>query len=161
MRVTKWGEFGILCSLFLASRYNEDHSIGASEIAESQSIPLDYTHQILHRLRKGDILTSTRGPQGGYTLSRNPEAITLREILLAAEGDTFEVICDTNPVYGESCGHEKACGLREIWKEIKVSIDALLEERTLADLLSRHSQIVETTLVPIGSSSKEVSSSLE
>lgn len=136
MRVTKWGEFGILCSLYLARKYSEG-AVGAAEIAERQLIPLQYTQQILQRLRKGKVIQSVRGPHGGYRLARSPEAITLKDILYAAEGATFEIICETKPVYDEQCSADRqpACGLRNVWYELRESIDALLTARTLASLL--------------------------
>ncbi len=143
MRITKWGEFGILCALFLGSKTDNDGepiSVGAAEIAESQSIPLQYTQQILQRLRKGEIIESIRGPKGGYKLSRNPEKISLLDVLLAAEGDTFEVICDTNPVHGESCAQQShTCGLKPIWGELKETIDTFLSQYSLAQVIKNHS----------------------
>ena len=133
MRITKWGEFGILCCLYLARRA-EKAPVGATDIAAAQMIPLQYTQQILQRLRKGKIIESVRGPHGGYRLVRTPAATTLREILYAAEGDTFENICEVNPVYPEMCGN-RACGLKVVWEDLKVAIDQLLEKRTLAEIL--------------------------
>lgn len=152
MRITKWGEFGILCSIYLATVQQQDSkAVGAAEIAEALSIPLDYTHQILHRLRKGEVLTSTRGPQGGYRLARDPAAVNLREILAAAEGDTFEILCETNPVYGEACASDRPCVLKEFWVELKAAIDGVLEERTLEELLKRQKELVSgEPLVPLG-----------
>ncbi|MCI5066648.1 Rrf2 family transcriptional regulator [bacterium] len=164
MRITKWGEYGILCSLFLAafqgrgtdapeSDAETTKTASANEIAESQQIPLQYTHQILQRLRKGDIITSLRGPRGGYLLSRPPHLITLKQILEASEGATFEIICDTNPPYGESCRSEEICGLSAVWRELKVAIDHVLEKKTLATLLESQGSPVakDSSLVSIAS----------
>lgn len=138
MRITKWGEFGILCSLYLASKHNQQSSVGASEIAETQGIPLQYTQQILQRLRKGNIIESVRGPKGGYRIAQAPEAISLKHVMYAAEGDTFEVICDTNPVHLEQCSTEHQCGLRSVWRDLKTTVDEFLASRTLADVLKDH-----------------------
>jgi Rrf2 family protein len=139
MRVTKWGECGILCSLYLAKRYGQG-ATGATEIAESRGLDLQYTQQILQRLRKGGVIESERGPRGGYKLTRPPEQVTLKDILYAVEGDTFQIICDYAPIHPEaptssSCSTKETCGLHGVWQDLRAAIDKLLEQRTLADLL--------------------------
>jgi Rrf2 family iron-sulfur cluster assembly transcriptional regulator len=147
MRVTKWGEYGILCSLYLA-RQQHDGPIGASEIAEAQQIPIQYTQQILQRLRKGNIIQSVRGPKGGYALTRPPELTTLKEILYAAEGDTFEVLCESQPIYNELC-ESRHCGLKSVWIDLKRAVDHLLDQRTLASIMSMEEAMpTEGLLVP-------------
>jgi Rrf2 family iron-sulfur cluster assembly transcriptional regulator len=142
MRVTKWGECGILCSLYLAKKFGGP-ATGATEIAESQGLDTQYTQQILHRLRKGGVIESERGPRGGYRLSRAPELISLKEILYAAEGDTFQIICEYAPIHPDStdnshCVTKESCGLHGVWQELRAAIDNLLEQRTLKDLLERN-----------------------
>ena len=142
MRVTKWGECGILCSLYLAERYGAP-PVGAAEIAETQGLDLPYTQQILQKLRKGDVIESARGPKGGYTLQRKPDQITLKQILYAVEGDTFQIICDHHPLHPDAlhptlCATRESCGLHGVWQDLRAAIDKLLEERTLADLLKKN-----------------------
>ncbi|MDC0357346.1 Rrf2 family transcriptional regulator [Oligoflexia bacterium] len=138
MRVTKWGEYGILCSLFLTHKYKLGCSAGASEIAKSQDIPLQYTQQILQRLRKGDVIESIRGPLGGYKLARAPEDISIKDVLYAAEGNTFEVMCETNPVCGINGDRADCCGLRDVWRDLKATIDDVLAKKTLASVFENH-----------------------
>ena len=147
MRVTKWGEYGILCSLYLARKHH-DGPVGAAEIADGQQIPLQYTQQILQRLRKGNIIKSVRGPKGGYALTESPEKTTLKAILYAAEGDTFEILCDTHPVYSERC-EDSVCGLRSVWHELKSAVDSLLEQHTLATIMRK--EVEARILSPIKS----------
>ena len=139
MRITKWGEYGILCCIQLVGTDGSSEILGASAIADAVGIPLDYTQQILQRLRKAGVITSTRGPRGGYSLAHSPEQTTLKDILYAAEGSTFEVLCDGNGVYDACSAHEQACGLQAIWRELQASIDQLLETKNLRDLVKNHS----------------------
>jgi len=154
MRVTKWGEFGILCCLFLARKGSfagrsdlespdsanstPIRSTGAAEIAQTHGLPLDYAQQILHRLRKGGVIASVRGPHGGFYLAKSPAQTSLKEILFAAEGDTFSVICEHNGGVSEGCGNsELECGLRSIWHELQDVINQFLSARNLQDLIDR------------------------
>lgn len=135
MRITQWGEYGILCASFLAEREKENvKTVGATEIAKAQGIALEYAQQILQRLRRGGIIASVRGPQGGYKLARTPREISLKDILLAAEGDTFEVICDTKPIGLPRCGTGE-CGLGPIWQKLKAHVDTFLSGYTLEDVV--------------------------
>jgi Rrf2 family protein len=145
MRVTKWGERGVLCSLYLARRFGES-AVGAIDISESQGLDLQYTQQVLQRLRKGGVIESERGPRGGYRLSRPPEQVTLKDILYAAEGDTFQIICDyapthPNPDNASICATKENCGLHAVWQDLRDAIDALLERRTLSDLMVHETHI--------------------
>ncbi len=138
MRITQWGEYGVHCALYIAERERDGASpIGAQEIADSQHIALHYTQQILQRLRKGNVIESVRGPQGGYRLTRSPETITLRDVLVACEGETFEVICDTRPLDEERCAETSSCGLRPLWRELHEHINSFLTSHTLAELMRR------------------------
>ncbi len=151
MRITQWGEYGLLCSMHIAHRADEgEATVGAAEIADTQGIALQYAQQILQRLRKGDIIDSVRGPHGGYKLSRPAAEITLGAILQAAEGSTFEVICDTKPIDPEQrCKPENTCALRGLWRELGEHVDAFLHGRSLAELTKEHYQ--DAALIQLGS----------
>lgn len=143
MRITKWGEYGILCAVYLGKTEN-NATVGAGEIASYHSIPLQYTQQILQRLRKGGIIESVRGPGGGYRLSRQSEDISLKEILYAAEGHTFEVICGQNTIFSDCSSKQRDCDLQKVWHELKHTIDSFLDSRSLKELLeSKDSELVQ------------------
>jgi len=84
----------------------------------------------------------------------------LKQILEASEGDTFEIICDSKPPYGELCGKEHHCALSGLWHELKIAIDNVLESKTLAELLKEHEFFPEdaiSALVSIKSRPKPTS----
>ena len=104
MRITQWGEYGVHFAVFLARRSSEGVPIvGAAEIAESQGVELQYAQQILQRLRKGEIIESVRGPQGGYRLKRSADTISLLDILIATEGESLQIFCDARPLDADTC----------------------------------------------------------
>jgi Rrf2 family protein len=129
--------------MYLALRYG-GQPVSAAEIAETQGLDVQYTHQILQRLRKGGIIESERGPKGGYRLERSPKEITLKDILYAAEGDTFQIMCDHAPLHPDAttpslCSTRETCSLHGVWQELRSAIDSLLEHRTLDSLLTNDS----------------------
>lgn len=134
MHITMWGEYGIHCCTFLAGLYPQHAS--ATAIAEGLEIEVPYTHQILHRLRQAGIIESSRGPRGGYGLSRPAAEISLWDVLIATEGETFRLVCDSRPIQ-ERCGGMPRCGLQEVWAELRETIDSVLRRHTIASLLGR------------------------
>ncbi len=142
MRVTQWGEYGILCSVYLARRHSAGElTVGAAEIAKAQGIDIQYAQQILQRLRKGEIIESARGPQGGYKLLRPARETTLYQVLCAAEGDTFEVICETKPLNPARCSDDSFCSLRELWNSFREHVNSFLLNRTIQDLIDREDEV--------------------
>jgi Rrf2 family protein len=140
MRITQWGEYGIHCAAFIAQKQREGlTAVPANDIAAAQNIALDYTQQILQRLRKANIVKSVRGPQGGYQLARDAKDISLQDLLIAAEGDTFEVICETKPLSNERCAAGAHCNLRPLWFALKDHVNTFLTKYNLQ-------QIVDDTL---------------
>ncbi len=160
MHITKWAEYGILCCLHLGRKADQTTATGAAEISDTLKIPLQYTQQILHRLRKGGVIKSTRGPHGGFQLVKTPEETTLKEILYAAEGATFEVICDANPIYAEACVNPNDCALKTVWIDLRTSIDLILDSHTLASLMKKHYSPSESLVAAPTKAPPKIESSL-
>jgi Rrf2 family iron-sulfur cluster assembly transcriptional regulator len=136
MHITQWGEYGVHCAVFIAQMHKRGQdTVRAAEIAESQHIPLDYTQQILQRLRKAHLVASVRGPTGGYKLEKSPDDITLYDVILAAEGDTFEVICENKPLSMDRCDPGSLCNLRPVWLGLKQAVNAYLSQVNLRALM--------------------------
>lgn len=142
MHITQWAEYGIHCCMVLAERHTKGaSSVSASELAENQSIALDYVHQILQRLRKGGLIESLRGPSGGYKLLKKPSELTLFDIISAAEGHTFEVICDNKPINIDRCASDNFCSLRPVWINLREHINVYLKGITLEQLIQNSLKI--------------------
>ena len=148
MRITTWAEYGVICALHLARRADQG-LVSGREIAERESLPPDYAEQILLRLRRAGIVTSSRGARGGYALARPAREITLREILAASERVTFELQCDAHPVSEERCGAAHECSIRPVWQMLQQRIDEVLEGVCLADLLVEESLVRQRVGLPV------------
>jgi Rrf2 family protein len=153
MRITTWGEYGLIVGLHLA-KDSGDHPLPARDIAEAEQLPPDYIEQLLLKLRRAGLVESVRGARGGYRLARSPDAITVKEVVEAAEDRAFfEVNCDVHQVDQDRCRPSTACSIRPVWRELQRRIDELLASITLADLLSREPQVehlVTLTAAPRG-----------
>ena len=81
-----------ICGVFDLAYNGQGERVSIQTISERQSIPTRYLEQIFQRLRRADIVTSKRGPGGGYGLSRDPGRINLREIVEAVEGPLADAV---------------------------------------------------------------------
>ncbi len=148
MRITTWAEYGVICAVHLARRANEG-LVSGREIAEREQLPPDYAEQILLRLRRAGIVTSSRGSRGGYALARPASEITLREILAASELVTFSLRCDAHPVSAARCGMSRDCSIRPVWQMLQQRIDEVLEGVHLADLLEEERFVRQRVGLPV------------
>lgn len=146
MRITQWGEYGVLCSLCLAKQQaSENVAVNAAEIAEAHHLDLQYMQQILQRLRRGGIIESTRGPQGGYSLSMPAAKISLGQILRAVEGDTFEIMCEQKPLGAECASPLPNCSLKPIWYRLREHMNGFLDNISLTQILDQAHSTESTT----------------
>jgi Rrf2 family protein len=148
MRITTWAEYGVICALNLARR-KEKGPVTGREIASQERLPADYVEQILLRLRRAGVITSTRGAHGGYMLSRPPQEISIRAVIQASELETFDLHCLSHPVEEDRCAASHNCSIRPVWVLLQTKIDDVLEGVCLADLLHEEPVVRERVGLPI------------
>lgn len=124
MRLTTKGRFAVTAMLDLALR--EQHgAVTLSAIGARQQISLSYLEQLFSRLRRAELVESTRGPGGGYSLGRKAEAITVADIILAVDQ------ADDEPGTPE-----RGQGLtRELWDRLSTNMVDYMRSVTLRDLV--------------------------
>lgn len=142
MRITTQAEYGLICALHLARRL-DDGPVTGREIAATERLPADYVEQIMLKLRRASIVTSTRGAHGGYRLARDPGQISVRDVIAASEHSTFEVHCTSHPVEEERCASSHDCSIRPVWLLLQRRIDDVLQSVRLSDLLVQESEVRE------------------
>ncbi|MSP13790.1 MAG: Rrf2 family transcriptional regulator [Chloroflexi bacterium] len=131
MRISSRGEYGLRALIDLAEQYGRG-PVACADIAARQQIPENYLTQILIALRNAGLIQSTRGPQGGHQLSRTPQNIRLVECLSVLEGPVGPVITDRDDHASMNVPSSRA--LREVWEEVRVATEKVLDSRNLADL---------------------------
>jgi len=134
MRLTTKGRYAVR-ALYCLSTYQTDRPTPLSEVAKRQNISLNFLEQLFVHLRKNGIVTSVRGPRGGYKLSKPPENITIGEILRAVGESTFPVFCSDDFSAGKkSCPRADECVTHMLWDKLGKTINKFLDSTTLADL---------------------------
>ena len=130
MRVTTQGEYGLRCLARLADD-DSGKPISVSRLAKSEGLSRDYVEQLLLRLRRAGLVRSTRGVQGGYSLSRPPDRIAVGEVLRVLEGPLFELPCKRRP---GGCHKLGDCLLVPLWEGLESRIAEYLDAHSLADV---------------------------
>ncbi|MEN6461338.1 MAG: Rrf2 family transcriptional regulator [Syntrophomonas sp.] len=132
MKLSTKGRYGLRAMLDLALS-QEQGPITTRSIAERQNISERYLEQLLIPLKTAGLVKSIRGSQGGYILGRNPEKITVGDIIRILEGPIAPVEC-VNEVNPEECNRADYCVTRVIWSEVRDAIAGVLDSYSLADL---------------------------
>lgn len=140
MRITTLAEYGVICALHLARRAAEGPVTGR-DIAARERLPVDYVEQILLRLRRAEIVRSTRGARGGYELARSADTISIRAVIAASETTTFDLHCVSHPVGEERCSSSQTCSIRPVWMLLQRKIDDVLAGVRLSDLLAEEGEV--------------------
>ncbi|MEZ4599361.1 MAG: Rrf2 family transcriptional regulator [Syntrophotaleaceae bacterium] len=137
MRLSTKSRYG-LRALFDMAFNAGNLPIQVKEISNRQEISPRYLEQIFQSFKKAGILKSKKGPQGGYFLAKNPEDITVLEIIEAAEGDTLLVACTDPPMEeGETCHFSGICVTQTVWAEAAQVLHNYFSGINLKDLCER------------------------
>lgn len=108
------------------------NGVTLDQISDHQDISRVYLAQILNRLRQARLIKSSRGPGGGYVLRKDPDQISLYDILEPLEGPVCIASC-IDPA--EGCDIVDECVVYPVWKKIAQYIECLLKKVKLSDLL--------------------------
>jgi Rrf2 family iron-sulfur cluster assembly transcriptional regulator len=130
MRLTTKGRFAVTAMLDVALHAGAG-PVTVAAIAERQKISLSYLEQLFGKLRRAGLVDSVRGPGGGYTLGRAPDAIAVADVILAVD----EPIDATQCRGRENCHDDRRCMTHELWAGLNAHILAYLESVTLAALV--------------------------
>ncbi len=132
MRLSTKSRYGTRAMLDIALQSSSGKCAQLKDIAERQTISPKYLDHILSALRKAGLIKNIRGKNGGYTLMRHPAAITLKDIVDAVEGSIAPVECIDNP---SLCDRTPTCSTRDVWTQLKKTMDTFLESTTLTMLI--------------------------
>ena len=131
MKLSTRGRYGTRAMVELASHPGEGF-VKLDEVARHQQISRRYLEHIFADLKAAGLIRGSRGPQGGYALTRAPANISVSEILEAVEGPLAITDCLLSDDY---CERAPDCPTRQLWIEVTEAIAGILDSRTLADLL--------------------------
>jgi Rrf2 family transcriptional regulator, iron-sulfur cluster assembly transcription factor len=133
MRLTTKGRYAVTAMLDLTLNF-EMGAITLSDISERQGISLSYLEQLFARLRKRGLVSSSRGPGGGYRLSRTASEITVMDVISAVDEKVDAMQCEGKA----NCNNGEACLSHELWQSLSDQISQYLSGITLAQVVQNH-----------------------
>ena len=133
MKLTSKGRYAVMAMADLAKN-NVKEPTSLAEISLRQGISISYLEQLFLKLRKNNLVQSTRGPSGGYVLSKLPEEIKLLSIINAVDEKIKTVKCKKESKRG--CNHKSIkCITHNLWDDLEAHINKFFYDNTLSDIL--------------------------
>lgn len=128
-------QYGIKASVYIASQSSLGNRVSLKDIAFKINSPEAFTAKILHQLAKQNILTSLKGPRGGFEIQKGKaETISLRNIVAAIDGDAVYNSCALG---FEACNARRPCSMHNEFVAIKDELRRMLENTSLFDMANR------------------------
>lgn len=133
MRLTTKGRYAVTAMLDLAIRARKN-PVSLADISQRQGISLSYLEQLFAKLRKHELVSSVRGPGGGYLLSRDADSVYIAEII-----DAVNESIDATNCRGEGdCQDGDMCLTHTLWSELSEQIHVFLSRISLGSLVAKH-----------------------
>lgn len=135
MKISSRLDYALSCAVILADMYEENRPTPVALIAQRECIEYDYVEQILRALKRANIVKSTRGVNGGYALSKPPGEITAKDIVIAMEKCSLQLVCERKRARRKNCVHFNDCRVKVLWLGLRDNIENYLNNYTLKNLL--------------------------
>ena len=133
MRLTTKGRYAVTAMLDLSLNYGV-RPITLADISDRQGISLSYLEQLFSNLRRQGLVSSSRGPGGGYRLSRSADEVTVLDIITAVDEKVDTTRCEGKG----NCSNGEQCLSHEIWHSLSEQIKMYLGGITLGQVVKDH-----------------------
>ena len=133
MKLTSKGRYAVMAMADLA-KTNANEPINLTEISLRQGISISFLEQIFLKLKKNNLVESSRGPSGGYSLTKSPEEIKLSSIIKAVNEEVKTVGCKKESKKG-CTGKSIKCITHDLWDDLEKHINTFFENNTLKDII--------------------------
>ena len=133
MKLTSKGRYAVMAMADLA-KINRNQPTSLSEISIRQGISISFLEQIFLKLKKNNLVHSSRGPSGGYLLSKSPNEIKLLSIIQAVDEKVKTVGCKKESRKG-CTGKSVKCITHNLWDDLENHINNFFEKNTLNDII--------------------------
>jgi Rrf2 family protein len=128
--------YGIRAIVYLASHYPEKNNIGIKQISADLELPTPFLAKILQQLAKNKIISSTKGPNGGFSFLKKPESITLFDIVRIIDGEDIFRNCI---IHDGTCSDvrksKKSCPVHDDYSKVRNELIGLFKSKTIGELV--------------------------
>ena len=144
MRLTRAGEYGVRCILYLSSK-GIGELCNRKQIAAAMGIPGPFLGKIAQQLARAGYIEIVQGAKGGLKLAVSPAKLTLLDVVEAVIGEIFLNDCLLRP---DNCNRSNSCAAHGVWNKARDQLRATLREATFADLLKKGCRIENPLISP-------------
>lgn len=134
MKLSTKGRYAMVALADIALQPDE-HLVNLGDIAERQSISLPYLEQLFVKLRRAQLVSSVRGPGGGYRLARNPSEIRVVDILSAVD-ETVDAMHKGAGASGGASGSRAQSLTNRLWESLSAHVYVFLHQTRLSDVIA-------------------------
>ena len=134
MKLSSQEEYGLRCLLQIA-RAGEGVSLTIAEVSDREGISAPNVAKIMRLLRRAELVRSTRGKAGGYSLARPASEVRVLDVVSALGGKLFDA---------SFCDNTSDCSIRPVLRHLQAAVDAALGELTLQSLLASEHEVAGT-----------------
>jgi Rrf2 family iron-sulfur cluster assembly transcriptional regulator len=138
MRITTRGRYALRASLALAKLGKDGNPVAISHLSAAENISPIFLEQIFFKLRKAGIVSSIRGPGGGFCFAKPLDKLTVKQILDAAGEDLDITACDKHT---PDCEHIGDCLSHHVWVDLTKIVNDYFADITLSSILDKHHDI--------------------
>lgn len=135
MRMTTKGRYALRAVIALAKASDGVAPVSIRTLSEAEEISPEFLEQLFFKLRKAGLITSVRGPGGGFLFARPLADITLRDIIEASGEGVELAACATGKP--DACGRSCTCIAGDIWREMADHLNTFLVGMTMQDMVNR------------------------
>lgn len=132
MRLTTKGRYAVTAMLDLAL-HSDQGPVSLADISQRQGISLSYLEQLFAKLRRQKLVTSVRGPGGGYCLASDTVSISVAQVVDAVSESLDATRCEGKG----DCQQGNVCLTHHLWEDLSAQIHKFLSNISLADLVER------------------------
>jgi len=128
--------YGLRAIIYLASKDKENEKTGIKQIGKDLNLPVPFLGKILQQLAKKKILKSLKGPNGGFSMMKDPRKISLYEIVVAIDGEEILTDCIIHDGPFKCVGRSKnPCPVHDDYSETRSELINLFKHRTIYDMV--------------------------
>ncbi len=150
MKLTTKGRFAVTAMIDLALRH-EGGPVTLAGISERQSISLSYLEQLFGKLRRHHLVSSVRGPGGGYRLARDAAQMSVADMISAVDEPLDATMCGGQA----NCKDEESCMTHQLWTTLNERMFEYLNSVSLADLVqAQKAKLANSAAVPVASDTR-------
>jgi Rrf2 family transcriptional regulator, iron-sulfur cluster assembly transcription factor len=140
-------KYGIRAVTYIASKSKDNEKVGIKQIAEDLNLPTPFLAKILQLLAKQKILSSSKGPHGGFSLMRSPKDITLLDIISTIDGNDLFENCIIHNTTCSCVGEENLiCPIHDEYSKIRQNLYKLFTKKTIYSLVRAADKTEQVTI---------------